>query len=304
MEKAGVIDPPPAVVMIRPHHFRVNDETALDNHFQTEGARGDAANAYAELTRAAGELQAAGVTVHLFEDEGRDTPDSVFPNNWFTTHSDGRIALYPMRAQSRRGERRGDIIAALAEQYKTTGIVDYSPAEADGHYLEGTGSLVLDRPNRVAYAALSPRTDAALFAQFCKDFGYRGVAFGTDGEMGAPIYHTNVMLTLGSGYALAGLDSIAAADRDRVAQALGEGGRDIVALSPRQLGEFAGNALELQGRDGAILAMSARALAALSQDQLDRIERHARILPISIPTIEKSGGSVRCTLAGVHLPPR
>ncbi|WP_260483796.1 citrulline utilization hydrolase CtlX [Sphingomicrobium flavum] len=299
-----MIDPPPAVVMIRPHHFRVNDETALDNHFQIEGARGDAANAYVELTLAAGDLQAAGVTVHLFEDEGRDTPDSVFPNNWFTTHSDGRIALYPMRAQSRRGERRGDIIAALAEQYKTTGIVDYSPAEADGHYLEGTGSLVLDRPNRVAYAALSPRTDAALFAQFCKDFGYRGVAFDTDGEMGAPIYHTNVMLTLGSGYALAGLDSIAAADRDRVAQALGEGGRDIISLSQRQLGEFAGNALELQGRDGAILAMSTRALAALSQDQLDRIEQHARILPISIPTIEKSGGSVRCTLAGVHLRPR
>lgn len=304
MNDAGVIDPPSAVVMVRPHHFSVNQETAADNSFQQPGLREDAAKAYDELTAAAQALREAGVTVHLFDDEGEETPDSVFPNNWFSTHEDGRIALYPMRAPSRRGERRRDIIDALGELYRVEEVIDFSPAEQQGHFLEGTGSIVFDRPSRIAFAALSPRTDASLFEQFCDRFDYRPVMFTALGGDGTPIYHTNVMMTVGTGYALVGVDSIAAGDRKRVLAALQEGGHEIIALSQQQLEQFAGNAFELAGRERNVLALSSTAWAALNDDQRRAISMYARALPLDIPTIEKSGGSVRCTIAGVHLHPR
>ncbi|MBB3763459.1 citrulline utilization hydrolase CtlX [Sphingomicrobium lutaoense] len=303
MNDKGASHPPIAVVLVRPHHFHVNPQTALDNDFQTHGADSDARRAYDEVTSLAEALEAAGVTVHLFEDEGTETPDSVFPNNWFSTHRDGRIALYPMRAANRRPERRRDILDALSRHYRVTEIVDYSPTEKEGRFLEGTGSMILDRQTRTAFAAVSPRTDPVLFHRFCEDFAYRPMLFDAQGASGSPLYHTNVMMALGSGYALAALDMVADADQRRaLANRLQEQGRDLITLSQEQISEFAGNAFELAGSDGPVLALSARAAAALDAQQRKRIERHARILTMPVPTIEKSGGSLRCMIAGVHLP--
>lgn len=299
---------PKAVVMVLPHHFYPNAQTAADNAFQHD-AGGDrcrvAQAAHDEVVRAARSLEEAGVTVHLFEDKGRDTPDSVFPNNWFTTHSDGRIALYPMYATSRRAERRQDVISALESRYQVTGVVDYSPFEEQDLFLEGTGALVLDRLERVAYVSLSHRASAKLLDRFCADFGYEPLAFETRGPDGSPIYHTNVMMNVGTSLALVGLDCIAdGTARRRVRDRLEASGRTVIDLSGDQIAQFAGNALELEGSGGPLLALSGTAFGSLSPDQIRRIEAIKPILPLDVPTIELAGGSARCMLAGIHLPPK
>lgn len=298
---------PEAVVMVRPHRFTVNTETAADNRFQlADGGGGDlAAAAYAEITRAAATLEGHGVTVHLFEDDGGDTPDSVFPNNWFSTHAGGHVALYPMKAPSRRRERRQDILEMLKSRYRVQDVIDYSGLEADGLFLEGTGAMVLDHVGRVAYAARSDRTDPIALERFATHFNFEPMAFDARDEDGAPIYHTNVLMCVATGFAMIGLDMIA--DRRRRAEIAGRlerSGRQVVALTNRQIRAFAGNAMELQARGGRILALSTTALAALEREQIETIAATATPVPLDIPTIEKAGGSVRCTLAGIHLTPR
>jgi hypothetical protein len=299
-----------AVVMIRPSRFYPNPETALDNAFQeeveTESSDMLTARARAEFDEAVRTLSAAAVKVHVFDDTiAPEKPDAVFPNNWFSTHHDGRIALYPMYTPSRRAERRHDLIASLQQHYRVSGIVDYSPYEKRGLYLEGTGSLVLDHENRIAYVSLSRRADRELLEKFCADFDYEPVIFQSSGDDGRPIYHTNVILCVGTQLVLVGLEMIDdAAQRETVRSRLAATGKTIIALDRDQIANFAGNALELQNGHEKLLVLSARAASHLTAAQRTTIERFARLLPLSLPTIELAGGSARCMMATVHLPLR
>lgn len=304
--RAISVQAPRAVVMIRPHHFTPNPQTAADNAFQSEDAQRSATAvaraAYDEATEVARLLEAAGVTVHRFEDEGTETPDSCFPNNWFSTHSGGHVALYPMYSPNRRRERRPDVIEMLKQRYRVQDVIDYSGLEQDDTFLEGTGAMVLDHIERVAYAARSMRTNEVALERFCTHFNFEPVVFDAVDGQGKPVYHTNVLMCLGTRFAMIGLETIRLpARRAEIAQRLANSGRDIVDLTHEQIGEFAGNAIELTGSNGPILALSARAWAALNPGQKRVLESHAQILPLTIPTIELAGGSVRCMLAGVHL---
>lgn len=301
------IQAPAAVVMIRPHRFHPNPETATDNAFQRSNKSLDthsiAKQAYGEVTEAAGKLQDEGVHVHIFEDRGeKETPDSVFPNNWFSTHPGGHIALYPMYSPSRRRERRYDIIEMLKAEYRVQDVIDYSSLEYDDLFLEGTGAMVLDHLGRVAYTAQSNRADAIALERFCTHFNFEPMAFSTADEQGKPIYHTNVMMCVGTEFAMAGFDIIQDQQRrEEIRSRLAEMGRKVIDLSFHQIREFAGNAIELSTPQGRILALSARASASLTEKQKQTIEQSAKIVELSVPTIELAGGSVRCMLAGIHL---
>ena len=305
-----VLQSPNAVVMVRPHRFTPNPQTAHDNAFQSTAATPKTSLAasladkgYEEVTHVAARLREAGVGVHLFEDLGKkDTPDSVFPNNWFSTHSGGHIALYPMFAPNRRRERRYDIIDMLKADYRVQDVIDYSGLEADGLFLEGTGAMVLDHVERVAYACLSQRTSEVLLERFCTHFNYEPMAFPTLGEANKPVYHTNVMMCIASQFALLGAELITDVQRRQsVKDRLTGSGRELVLLTTDQIAAFAGNAIELTGSNGAVLAMSSKGVNSLSTSQRKTIEKYASILALHVPTIELAGGSVRCMLAGVHL---
>ncbi|UVK57057.1 amidinotransferase [Mesorhizobium sp. AR02] len=293
--------------MIRPHHFTINAETATDNRFQV--AERDTSDlsplAYAEITRAAALLQEKGVAVHLFEDEGSDTPDSVFPNNWFSTHPEGHVAIYPMKALSRRRERRSDIIQLLKQCYRVQVVIDYSGLEPDGLFLEGTGAMVLDHIHRVAYAVRSERTNPIVLERFCSQFSFEPMLFSAKDPRGADIYHTNVLMCVATDFAMIGLDMITDTVRRReIVNRLERTGRRVVGLTAGQIENFAGNAIELKGKNGRVLALSTTAFLALRPEQVAIIGESAQLLPLAIPTIERAGGSVRCTIAGVHLTPR
>ena len=298
---------PSAVVMVRPHRFAPNAETAADNVFQTDAAAGASSRAVAraahdEVTAVAAALTAEGVEVHLFEDRGACTPDSVFPNNWFSTHPGGHIALYPMYTPNRRLERRTDVVELLKRCYRVQDVIDYSGLEQDGLFLEGTGAMVLDHLDRIAYVARSRRADPLILERFCTNFGYEPMAFEAADPSGTAVYHTNVLMTVATSFALVGLGAITdPVRRDEIVERLASSGRDVIELDVAQLFDFAGNTLELTGRDGPLLAMSRRAHTALSDDQVARIERSARIVSVPLPTIELAGGSMRCMLAGIHL---
>jgi hypothetical protein len=295
---------PAAVVMVRPHHFTVNAETAKDNSFQAAGVHTTdiASRAFEEITTAAEALRNHGVTVHLFEDEGTETPDSVFPNNWFSTHAGGHIAIYPMKANNRRLERRFDIIEMLKSTYRVQEVIDYSGLEQDGLFLEGTGAMVLDHIDRVAYAVRSDRTDPIILERFATKFGFEPMVFDAFDANGVAVYHTNVLMCIGTDIAMIGAALIPDVERrNEIATRLQRSGRTIIELRHDQIEKFAGNALELQGSSGRILAMSTTALASLGNDQRQMIEGRVKIVALDIPTIEMAGGSVRCTLAGIHL---
>jgi hypothetical protein len=309
MTSAYSAQAPAAVVMVRPHAFRSNPDTLHDNAYQQAGASEAptliATAAYVEVSTMVERLQQAGVQVHLFEDLSTATPDSVFPNNWFSSHAGGHVAIYPMAAPSRQKERRGDVIDLLKVHYRVQDVIDYSGLERDGIYLEGTGAMVLDHIGRVAYVARSNRADAVALERFCTHFNFEPMVFDAADEAGKAVYHTNVLMCIGTDFAMAGFDMITdSARRAEVRARLTENGRSLIELSSAQVGEFAGNALELQGQNGRVLALSSRALRALTPSQIATIERSATLLPLDVPTIELAGGSVRCMLAGVHLKAR
>ncbi len=301
------IQAPGAVVMVRPHRFHPNPETAKDNAFQrsSEELSGShiAKKAYDEVTQAASRLEEEGVRVHIFEDRGEnETPDSVFPNNWFSTHPGGHVAIYPMYSPSRRRERRYDIIDMLKAEYRVQDIIDYSSLEYDNLFLEGTGAMVFDHVARVAYVAKSNRADAIALERFCTHFNFEPMAFNTADKNGNPIYHTNVMMCIAAEFAMVGFDIIEDTKRrEEIRSRLAEMGRMIISLDNYQIGEFAGNALELSTEQGRILALSTRAASALRPEQKNEIEKSAKIVELHVPTIELAGGSVRCMLAGIHL---
>lgn len=300
------------VLLVRPASFGYNAETALTNHFQQPPTGLDAPaaqqRALAEFDAAVATLRAAGVRVLVFEDTAAPAkPDAVFPNNWLTLHPDGRAILYPMCAPSRRPERRPDILAALREQYQLTDVIDLSGHEVEGRFLEGTGSIIFDHPHRLAYAALSPRTDAALLADVCAHLGYRPVPFHAVDAQGQAIYHTNVMMCLGPDFTVICLESLRdAAERAAVTNELQRTGHEIVDITLEQVARFAGNMLVVQpatGRPRLVLSQSAH--DALTPAQRTHLAQHCDLLPLRIPTIETlGGGSARCMLTEVLLPPQ
>ncbi len=243
--------------------------------------------------------------MHLFEDERDDRPDSVFPNNWFSTHAQGAVVLYPMFSPNRRTERRSDVVEVLRSEYDVERIADYSGLESEGVFLEGTGAMVLDHINRIAYVCRSQRADPVGLERFCNDFEYEAVVFDATDSEGYPVYHTNVVMCIGTEVALVGLDLIDdGAQRAAVEASLLSSGRTLIPLSYQQIESFAGNAMELQADSGSILALSTTAESSLKPDQRTTIEESAELLALQVPTIELSGGSVRCMLAGIHLKPR
>ncbi|GEP39591.1 amidinotransferase [Nocardioides psychrotolerans] len=303
---------PSAVILIRAARFVPNAATAADNAFQREVPEGQSqaatsTRAVAEMDGVAQALRDAGVTVHVFDDQDHTRPDSVFPNNWLSTHAGGKIAVYPMYASNRRHERRADVLELLKSHYRVQTIVDYSGLEPDGIFLEGTGAMVLDHVSRVAYAARSHRADTHVLERFCTDFGYEPMAFDAVDSASVPVYHTNVMACIGTRVAMIALEMIPdVARRAEVRERLAVTGRTIVELTEQQIRDFAGNAVELRGRmpDGRsrpLMAMSARARGSLRPDQVTTIEESCEIVAVDIPTIELAGGSVRCMIAGVHL---
>lgn len=303
------VQAPSAVIMVRPHHFSPNEETAGDNAFQQSAAGLDrdavAKAAHDEVTRVAETLREEGIRTHVFDDETGETPDSVFPNNWFSTHPGGHVAVFPMFASSRRRERRGDVIEMLKRDYRVQDIIDYSGLEADGLFLEGTGAMVLDHIDRMAYAIRSNRTDPITLERFCTHFNYEPMLFDAQDAKGTSVYHTNVLMCIATDFAMISLGMMAdASRRDALVRRIEESGRTVIDLSECQITEFAGNAIELQGRNGRLLALSSRAFRALKPEQIDIVERSTRLLPLDVPTIEMAGGSIRCMLAGVHLSAR
>ncbi|MGB5579968.1 MAG: arginine deiminase-related protein [Woeseia sp.] len=299
-----------AVLMIRPVCFHSNPLTAESNRFQgqsTLSADEQQAAAAQEFAGLVAALQGAGVDVIAIDDtETPPTPDAIFPNNWVTFHADGTVVLYPMEAANRRTERRQDVIDVLASQhgFHVRRVVDLAHHENRGHYLEGTGSLVLDRVNRIAYACISTRTHLEALGDFAQQLDYEVVAFDAVDRAGVPIYHTNVLMNVGTTLAVLCPEAIAQnAQRQAVLESLGRTGHTIISLSFDQLEHFAGNMLELRGAAGPVLAMSEQARRSLSAEQLKTVAAHASIVAAPIDQIEASaGGSVRCMLAEIHLP--
>ncbi|HKJ49278.1 MAG TPA: arginine deiminase-related protein [Christiangramia sp.] len=298
------------ILMVRPVGFRMNEQTAVNNYFQTK-ISGDNINEIAtqEFDIFVEKLRSVGVNVVVVDDvPGDDTPDSIFPNNWVSFHENGQIALYPMFAENRRKERRLEYFAKLEEAgLKITEIVDYTVAEEDDVFLEGTGSLILDRVHQKAYCAISPRADEDLLIEFCEDFEFTPVIFNAYQSVEnkrLPIYHTNVMMCIAEEFAVICLDTIDdKKERKNVVKHLKMDDKEIISISEEQMHEFAGNMLQVQGSDKKYLVMSARAHRSLTDEQISRIEKHCEILSSEIKTIETcGGGSARCMMAEVFLP--
>ena len=299
------------VLMIRPTRFAGNLQTQASNLFQSRAnALSDAqaqVAALAEFDGLANALRQAGVNVHAFDDTpDPHTPDSIFPNNWVSFHSDGSVVLYPMLAENRRQERREDVLEALSSRhgFRIRRVLDLSHHEGGGKFLEGTGSLVLDRVHRIAYACVSPRTDLDVLGDFAQQLDYEVVAFEACDASGVPIYHTNVLMSVGTRFAVVCPAAIRQDERGAVLDALRTTGHAIVELGLDQMVAFAGNLLELQSARGGLIALSSCALDALTLHQRETLEEHGGALVAApIPTIETlGGGSVRCMLAEIHLP--
>ena len=302
------------LVMIRPATFRKNEETATNNLYQREiqGLSEEEVldRALSEFDGMVKVLQDAGVQVHVVDaDPEADAPDALFPNNWISLHASGRIAFYPMFAPNRRIERREDLVYDLEHRgFGVTEVVDFTEFETHDVFLEGTGSMVLDRVNRRAYAALSDRTHLDALAAFCETFDYEGIPFtaNQDGPTGrSPIYHTNVMMSVGTGFAAVCFDCIDdAEEREMVREALEADGKVCVELSEGQINHFAGNMLEVQSADGTpLIVMSTQAYEALTEDQRETLAGFGQILHAPLNTIETcGGGSARCMLAENFLP--
>lgn len=300
-----------AVLMIKPVRFQSNPLTAASNRFQgrnTSSPEQQQLDSVAEFDGLCSVLEANGVKVVQFDDTLEPhTPDSIFPNNWVSFHADGRVVLYPMEAPNRRTERRHDLVEKLVSDYgfQVREIVDLSHHERDGHFLEGTGSLVLDRVNHIAYASLSSRTHLDALGEFAQRMDYEVVAFAAVDKAGEAIYHTNVLLNVGEKLAVICAESIAdAQQRAAVLESLRSTGHEVILLGFDQLESFAGNMLELRSSSGErLIAMSEQARNSLDESQLGKIAAAATIISAPIDRIESSsGGSVRCMLAEIHLP--
>jgi hypothetical protein len=304
-----------AVLMVRPASFGFNPETAATNHLQRRGDPAADAQAHeracAEFDGLARALESEGIAVCVVEDTAAPAkPDAIFPNNWVSFHADGTVVLYPMQSVTRRAERRPEALPAALNNlgFNVARMVDLTHHENAGRYLEGTGSLVLDHIERVAYAGCSARTDPQVAQEWARELEYEVVLFDTRGASGAALYHTNVMLCIGARAAIVGSECIVPADRARVLERLGRSGREVIELTAREIEQFAGNMLELATWDEAlgdshVLVMSAAARAGLRGETLARVNACTdTLLTVPVPTIERlGGGGVRCMLAEVFV---
>jgi hypothetical protein len=303
-----------SILMIRPVAFRMNEQTAVNNFYQKviDDLLPATVNAKAqqEFDAFVAKLRAVGVDVIVVDDTIEpNTPDSIFPNNWISFHENGDVALYPMFAENRRQERREELLDILEEKgFIIENIVDYTSAEEDGYFLEGTGSIVLDRANGKAYCALSPRADEELFIEFCEDFDLNPIifeAFQTVNGERKLIYHTNVMMCLGETYAVICADAIDdKKERKMVLDSLKGDEKEVILITEDQVNNFAGNMLEVKGaNDRRYLVMSTSAYKSLTKKQIAQLEEHVTILSSSLDTIEAcGGGSARCMMAEIFLP--
>jgi len=302
------------ILMIRPVSFRMNEQTAVNNYYQKvlESLTPETVQfkALQEFDDFVEKLRAVGVNVIVINDTNdTDTPDSIFPNNWISFHENGDVALYPMFAENRRLERREDILEKLEDLgYQINNVVDYTSAEDEKIYLEGTGSLLLDRVDGKAYCALSPRADEDLLIEFCEDFEFTPVPFvsyQTVNDKRLPIYHTNVIMCLGEKFSVICLDSIDdKKERKNVIKHLKEDRKEIISITEEQVNSFAGNMLQVSGNnEERYIVMSNAAFESLTKQQINQIEKHGEILYSSLDTIEAcGGGSARCMMAEVFLP--
>ncbi len=302
------------ILMVRPATFRANEETAVNNYYQKtpENTSEDTLlfKARNEFDAFVTVLRNKGIEVVVVEgDASVDTPDAHFPNNWISFHQDGRVAVYPMFAKNRRLERRDDVLDILEQNgFLITETIDYSSAEEEGYFLEGTGSIIMDRINKKAYCALSPRADEELFIEFCEDFDYAPVIFTAlqnVGDQRLPIYHTNVMMCLGENFAVICLESIDdKKEQKNVVKHLKEDAKEVIAITEKQMQSFAGNMLQVIGSEGQkFLIMSSAAFRSLTPGQIQTIEKYCEIVHSSLEMIETcGGGSARCMMAEVFLP--
>ena len=294
--------------MIRPVNFGFNEETAESNAFQNKDKNQQAVQekALAEFNGFVHILRENGVDVTVVDDNPQPyTPDSIFPNNWVSFHGDGNIFLYPMQAENRRLERREDVISQLEDNFKVHHIVDLSRYEEQNKFLEGTGSMVLDRENKIAYACLSPRTDKDVLDVFCEQSVYTAICFDAVDGNGKAIYHTNVLMCVGSKFAVICLDSVPNPhERVVVSESLTSAQKEIIEISFEQMNQFAGNMLEVKNKDGeALIVMSANAFESLDEGQIFTLKQYGKLVYADIQTIENNGGgSARCMMAEVHLP--
>lgn len=299
------------VLMIEPIAFGFNAETAKNNYFQIEQKGFDTQfKALTEFKAFVEKLRSKGINVITIKDTlDPHTPDSIFPNNWVSFHKDGKVVLYPMFASNRRVERRDDIIETIKEQgFEVSEIDDWSFPEMQGHFLEGTGSMIFDHDNKLAYGSVSLRLDENLFREFCEKYGFTPVvfhSFQTVGEERLPIYHTNVMMCVADKFVVICLECIdSELERSKVAEIIKNSGKEIIEISEEQMQQFAGNMLQVQNRDGEkFLIMSETAYRSLHEDQVSAIEKYCEIIYSDLNTIEvNGGGSARCMLAEVFLP--
>lgn len=299
------------VLMIEPIAFGFNEETAKNNYFQTEQKGFDIQfRALSEFKMFVEKLRSKGINVITIKDTlDPHTPDSIFPNNWVSFHRDGKVVLYPMFASNRRVERRDDIIETVKEQgFDVSEIDDWSFPETQGHFLEGTGSMIFDHDNRLAYGSVSLRLDENLFREFCDKYGFTPVVFHSFQTVGGerlPIYHTNVMMCVADRFVVICLDCIDnELERSKVAETIKNSGKEIIEISEEQMHQFAGNMLQVQNTDGEkFLIMSETAYRSLNRDQVSAIENYCEIIYSDLNTIEvNGGGSARCMLAEVFLP--
>ena len=301
--------------MVRPINFRMNEQTAVNNYFQEDiDLKNSQINlkAQEEFDNYVTVLRENGIRVIVISDTTEfDTPDSIFPNNWISFHADATVAIYPMFAENRRKERREDVLEELErEGFLIENVVDYTSAEDEGFFLEGTGSMILDRVYKKAYCALSPRADEELFIEFCEDFEYTPVVFEanqTVNDTREAIYHTNVMMCIAETFAIICLDTIDdKKEKKNVIHHLKESGKEIIEISEKQMHQFAGNMLQVKGKDNQrFLVMSQSAYDSLNTNQIQKIKKHCEIISSSLETIETcGGGSARCMMAEVFLPKR
>lgn len=293
------------VFMVKPVRFGFNPQTAQSNAFQKKEGYGIQVQeaALREFLAYATLLRANGISIALAEDTQEPrTPDSIFPNNWFSTHEDGTLVLYPMAAPNRREERKGHFLEIIKKNFKVTRTVDLTHYEEEGLFLEGTGSMILDRENKIVYACRSPRTDMKVLDDFCTQLGYSPVTFESVDRNGQQIYHTNVMMCVGTAYAIVCLESIAdPQERQNVVTSLEKSGKKIIEISFDQVNKFAGNMLELRNGEGKkFLVMSATARKSLTSEQNRELSKTYRLLSPQLETIETNGGgSARCMLAEI-----
>lgn len=298
-----------SLLMIRPVDFRFNEQTASNNRFQQDSDEINVQQkALKEFDGFVLELRNNGIDVTVINDTLQpETPDSIFPNNWISLHEDGTVVLYPMFSENRRLERRQDILEELGNKFIVSQVIDLSDYENKNHFLEGTGSLVLDRKAKIAYACRSLRTSEDVIEDFCTQTGYTFVLFNALDGTGFPIYHTNVMMCIAEEFAVICLDAIPdLKQRDMVADSLRNNGKTVMDITIDQMNQFAGNMLQVKNdRNESLLVMSDQAYHALSKEQVDLLETYNKIVTAPISTTEKhGGGSARCMLAEIHLPKR